>query len=53
MNNELLTMVEHATLECPGVWTKRDENGPGSISVTGCPGPQPWGGGDRESRIEP
>ncbi len=35
MNDELLTMVEREVLEWPGVWKKRDEDGPGGVGVTG------------------
>ena len=35
MNNELLAMVEREVLRWPGVWKKRDDNGPGGIGVTG------------------
>lgn len=35
MNDELLTSIEREVLGWPGVWRKRDENGPGGIGVTG------------------
>jgi hypothetical protein len=35
MNDEMLALVEREVLEWPGVWQKRDENGPGGIGVTG------------------
>lgn len=35
MTGELLKMIEREVLGWPGVWKKRDENGPGGIGVTG------------------
>ncbi|CAN5635367.1 hypothetical protein BH24ACT21_BH24ACT21_06150 [soil metagenome] len=35
MNEELLETIEREVLGWPGVWKKRDENGPGGIGVTG------------------
>jgi hypothetical protein len=35
MNGELLEQIEREVLAWPGVWKKRDENGPGGIGVTG------------------
>jgi hypothetical protein len=35
MNGELLATVEREALGWPGVFLKRDENGPGGIGVTG------------------
>lgn len=35
MTEELLEMIEREVLGWPGVWRKRDENGPGGIGVTG------------------
>ncbi len=35
MNDELLTSIEREVLGWPGVWKKRDENGPGGVGVTG------------------
>ncbi len=35
MNNELLASIEREVLDWPGVWKKRDENGPGGLGVTG------------------
>ncbi|CAN5691255.1 DUF5519 family protein [soil metagenome] len=35
MNEELLRQIEREVLGWPGVWKKRDENGPGGIGVTG------------------
>src|ERR671916_773031 len=35
MNNELLASIEREVLDWPGVWKKRDENGPGGVGVTG------------------
>ena len=35
MNNELLKTIEHEVLGWPGVWKKRDEDGPGGVGVTG------------------
>ncbi|MDQ3645706.1 MAG: DUF5519 family protein [Actinomycetota bacterium] len=35
MNDELLASVEREVLGWPGVWKKRDENGPGGVGVTG------------------
>jgi hypothetical protein len=35
MRDELLEAVEREVLEWPGVWRKRDEDGPGGIGVTG------------------
>ncbi len=35
MNEELLESIEREMLDWPGVWKKRDENGPGGIGVTG------------------
>src|SRR3712207_8087058 len=35
MQEELLTSIEREVLGWPGVWKKRDENGPGGIGVTG------------------
>ena len=35
MNYELLASIECEVLGWPGVWKKRDENGPGGVGVTG------------------
>ncbi|MDQ4107119.1 MAG: DUF5519 family protein [Actinomycetota bacterium] len=35
MNEEPLATIEREVLGWPGVWKKRDENGPGGIGVTG------------------
>jgi hypothetical protein len=35
MNDELLASIEREVQSWPGVWTKRDENGPGGVGVTG------------------
>ncbi len=35
MNGELLALIEREVLGWPGVWKKRDENGPGGVGVTG------------------
>jgi hypothetical protein len=35
MNSELLASIEREVLGWPGVWKKRDENGPGGVRVTG------------------
>lgn len=35
MNEGLLEEIEHEVLGWPGVWKKRDEDGPGGIGVTG------------------
>ena len=35
MNEELLKPIEHEVLGWPGVFKKRDEDGPGGIGVTG------------------
>jgi hypothetical protein len=35
MNSELLASIEREVLRWPGVWKKRDENGPGGVGVTG------------------
>ncbi len=35
MSRELLEAIEHEVLAWPGVWKKRDEDGPGGIGVTG------------------
>lgn len=35
MNEELLEKIEREVLGWPGVWKKRDKNGPGGIGVTG------------------
>ena len=35
MNEELLEQIEREVLRWPGIWKKRDENGPGGIGVTG------------------
>jgi hypothetical protein len=35
MNYELLASIECERLGWPGVWKKRDENGPGGVGVTG------------------
>ncbi len=35
MNSELLVSIEREVLGWPGVWKKRDENGPGGVGVTG------------------
>ncbi|MCA1709353.1 MAG: hypothetical protein LC808_41180 [Actinobacteria bacterium] len=35
MNDELLASIEREVLGWPGVWRKRDENGPGGVGVTG------------------
>lgn len=35
MNDEPLVSVEREVLGWPGVWKKRDENGPGGVGVTG------------------
>ncbi len=35
MNEELLEKIEREVLGWPGIWKKRDENGPGGIGVTG------------------
>jgi hypothetical protein len=35
MNRELLEQVEREVLGWPGVFKKRDENGPGGVGVTG------------------
>lgn len=35
MNDELLVQLEREVLGWPGVWKKRDENGPGGVGVTG------------------
>ena len=35
MNDTLLASIEREVLSWPGVWKKRDENGPGGVGVTG------------------
>ncbi len=35
MNEELLKLIEHEVLGWPGVFKKRNEDGPGGIGVTG------------------
>ena len=35
MNDEPLVRVEREVLGWPGVWKKRDEDGPGGVGVTG------------------
>ncbi|MBA2690942.1 MAG: DUF5519 family protein [Rubrobacter sp.] len=35
MNERLLEMLEEEVLGWPGVWRKRDEDGPGGVGVTG------------------
>ena len=35
MNYELLASIECEMLGWPGVWKKRDQNGPGGVGVTG------------------
>ena len=35
MNEELLEKIEREVLGWPGIWKKRDEDGPGGIGVTG------------------
>jgi hypothetical protein len=35
MNNELLASIECEVLSWPGVWKKRDDNGPSGAGVTG------------------
>jgi hypothetical protein len=35
MNNELLASIERGMLGWPGVWRKREEDGPGGVAVTG------------------
>lgn len=35
MNEKLLQEIENEVLGWPGVWKKRDEDGPGGIGVTG------------------
>ncbi len=35
MKDELLALIEREVLGWPGVWKKRDENGPGGVGVTG------------------
>lgn len=35
MNGELLKTLENEVLGWPGVWKKRDEDGPGGVGVTG------------------
>jgi hypothetical protein len=35
MRDELLVSIEREVLSWPGVWKKRDENGPGGVGVTG------------------
>ncbi len=35
INDELLASIEREGLGWPGVWRKRDENGPGGVGVTG------------------
>lgn len=35
MNNELLALIEREVLSWPGVWKKRDDNGPGGVGATG------------------
>jgi hypothetical protein len=35
MDSELLASIEREVLDWPGVWKKRDENGPGGVGVTG------------------
>ncbi len=35
MNEELLQEIENEVLGWPGVWKKRNEDGPGGIGVTG------------------
>ncbi len=35
MDDELLASIEHEVLGWPGVWKKRDEDGPGDVPVTG------------------
>lgn len=35
MNDELLESIEREVIGWPGVWKKRDENGPGGVGVTG------------------
>jgi Family of unknown function (DUF5519) len=35
MDSKLLASIEREVLDWPGVWKKRDENGPGGVGVTG------------------
>ncbi len=35
MSEELLERIEREVLSWPGVWKKRDEDGPGGVGVTG------------------
>jgi hypothetical protein len=51
MNGELLATVEREVLEWPGVFLKRDENGPGGIGVTGYRYGDPETGGPQIGHI--
>jgi hypothetical protein len=50
MNNELWAQVEREVLGWPGVFKKRDENGPGGIGVTGYRYGDPETGGPQIRR---
>ena len=51
MNNELWAQVEREVLGWPGVFKKRDENGPGGIGVTGYRYGDPETGGPQIGHI--
>jgi hypothetical protein len=51
MNEELLKQIEHEVLDWPGVFKKRDENGPGGIGVTGYRYGNPETGGPQIGHI--
>jgi hypothetical protein len=51
MNNELWAQVEREVLGWPGVFKKRDENGPGGIGVTGYRFGDPETGGPQIGHI--
>lgn len=51
MNEELLKLIEREVLGWPGVFKKRDENGPGGIGVTGYRYGDPETGGPQIGHV--
>ena len=51
MNNELLKTIEREVLGWPGVWKKRDEDGPVGIGVTGYRYGDPETGGPQIGHV--
>ena len=51
MNDELLTEVEREVLGWPGVFKKRDEDGPGGVGVTGYRYGDPETGGPQVGHV--